>query len=111
MLLFWGKSIFCIIFYHMSSRRNFKKDINNLCYEVIYECVIFLEHTPSLNQENVYQIISDAVELRNNLIHQVNNDGGKQSSAHTSRSFYNGLRENLYDRTISFIERLNNLPR
>lgn len=111
MLLVWVKPVSGIIFNHMSNRRDIKKDINSLCYEVIYECIVFLEHTPSLNQENVYQIIDDAVEFRNNLIHQVNTDGNNKSSARTSRSFYKELRENLYDRTISFIDRLNSLPR
>jgi hypothetical protein len=95
----------------MANRRNMKKDINHLCYEVIYECITFLEHTPSLNQENVYQIISDAVELRNNLIFQINNAGPGNPSSRTCRLFYKELKKDMYNGKISMIERLNSLPR
>jgi hypothetical protein len=95
----------------MANRRQTKKDINHLCFEVIGECITFLEHTSSLNQENVYQIMSDAVELRNNLISLINKPNSVNSSDHTSRLFYRELKKDLYGGTISMIERLNSLPR
>ena len=94
----------------MARRRDIKRDVNNLCYEVVYECMVFLEHTPSLNQENVYQIIYDAIDLRNDLVHKVNNPQTNNSPA-ARRNYYREIRTDLYDRTISMIERLNSLPR
>jgi hypothetical protein len=95
----------------MANRRSAKRDVNQLCYEVIYECITFLEHTPSLNQENVIQIISDAVELRNDLIHRINHPVPGNPSSRSSRVYYRKLKKDLYGQTISLIERLNNLPR
>ncbi len=95
----------------MASRRNIKKDVNNLCFEVIYECLIFLEHTSSLNQENVYQIISDAAELRNTLICRINHPETDHNAPHGSRTIYRDIKKDLYDKTIYMIERLNKLPR
>ena len=95
---------------YMANKREIKKDVNNRCYEVIYECMTFLEHTPSLNQENVYQIISEAVDLRNNLIHRINNPDGNNSN-HNSRSFYNNIKKDLKAGRFTFIDRLDSLPR
>lgn len=94
----------------MARRKDIKRDVNNLCYEVVYECIVFLEHTPSLNQENVYQIIYDAIDLRNDLVHKVNNPQTNNSPA-VRRDYYSGIRNDLYNGTISMIERLNSLPR
>ncbi len=94
----------------MARRKDIKRDVNNLCYEVVYECIVFLEHTPSLNQENVYQIIYDAIDLRNDLVHKVNNPQTNNSPA-ARRDYYSGIRNDLYNGTISMIERLNSLPR
>lgn len=95
----------------MSCRKNLKKDVNNLCYEVIYECIIFLEHSPSLNQENVYQVISDAVELRNSLINKINHPETHNSSRGAVRAYYRNIKNYLCDRTIGLTESLNSLPR
>ncbi len=95
----------------MSSRRKLKKDVNHLCYEVINECFTFLDHSPSLNQENVQVIIADAVELRNNLIYRINHSGHEGSSSRLVKAYYRQIKEELYENTISLIERLNGLPR
>jgi hypothetical protein len=95
----------------MPSRRKLKKNVNNRCYHVIYECFTFLEHTPSLNQENVQVIISDAVELRNKLINKINHPETGNASAGSTATFYRNLREDLYDKTNRMIDRLNSLPR
>jgi hypothetical protein len=94
----------------MAKRRDIKRDVNNLCYEVVYECMIFLEHTPSLNQENVYQIIYEAVDLRNELVNRVNHPEVNNSPS-ARRDYYREIREDLFNGTISMIERLNSLPR
>ena len=94
----------------MSSRSKLKKDVNDLCHEVINECFTFLDHTPSLNQENVQVIITDAVELRNKLMYRINNSGDEIPSQHSATAYYSQIREELFDNTIRLIERLNSLP-
>ncbi len=95
----------------MASQRNLKKDVNNLCYSVIDECLSFLDYSPSLNQENVQVIISDAVELRNKLIFQINNPDHSTRKSSSRRVYFQNIREELFDKTITLVERLNNLPR
>lgn len=95
----------------MSSRRKLKKDINDLCFEVINECFAFLDHTPSLNQENVQYIISDALDLRNKLVHMINHPENGSLYANRSRIYYRQIKDELFEKTIDLIERLNGLPR
>lgn len=95
----------------MASRRNLKKDVNNLCFEVIHECLVFLEHSPSLNQENVREIITDAVNLRNKLILKINHPEPGNPSTKKLKSYYRSVTGELYNETINLIERLNSLPR
>ena len=54
----------------MASRRDLKKDINFLTYQVINECYTFLNYAPDGNYENVMDIILEAVNLRNELIYK-----------------------------------------
>jgi hypothetical protein len=95
----------------MSSRKELKKTVNNLCLQVIYECFSFLEHTPSLNQENTQLIISEAVELRNNLIREINHQKNANNYPGGSRSFYRNIRQEVHEKTTSLIGRLDGLPR
>ncbi len=92
----------------MASRRKLKKHINNLCFKVTGECFTFLEHTPSLNQENVQLIIADAVELRNRLVYMLNNP---QPATGNTRMYYRDIRKELHENTRELIGRLNSLPR
>lgn len=93
----------------MANIRDLKKDINNLCFEVISECVIFQQYSSSLFYENVQEIIIAAVELRNDLISRVNNpplnEDRKALKAH-----YKSIVDDLYENTIALVERLNALP-
>lgn len=96
----------------MPGHRKLKKDINNLCCGVINECFAFLDYTPSLNQENIQVIISDTNELRNQLIHMINHHPKPgNSSVVYPKAYYRKIREELYDKTIDLIDRLNSLPR
>jgi hypothetical protein len=57
----------------MSSVRKLKKDIDYLIFEVISDCFNFGSLHPEEKAEEVTDIISDAVVLRNDLIRRVNN--------------------------------------
>lgn len=93
----------------MPSRRDLKKDINNLCYDVINECFTFLNYSPSLNHENVHAVISDAVDLRNRLIAKVNHSATSNPSRSSTKAYYREIHQELHDTTIDLVERLNNL--
>lgn len=70
----------------MPSIRKLKKDIDYLIFEVISDCFVFGTLHPDEKDEAVSGIISDAVELRNDLIKRVNNpvrsDDGKLLKNH-----------------------------
>lgn len=63
----------------MATKRNLKKDIDYLAYEVISDCLIFLEIKGEEKSEEIYKILNDTVELRNNLIARVNHIDGKDN--------------------------------
>jgi hypothetical protein len=63
----------------MASVRELKKDIDYLIYEVISDCFVFSNLHPDIKSEELSAIISDAVDLRNDLIARVNNPDGKDN--------------------------------
>ena len=93
----------------MANLRDLKKDINNLCFEVISECVIFREYSSSLFYESVQEIIAEAVALRNDLIFRVNNPPVSEDKK-ALKSWYRSIVDDLYEKTITLIEELNSLP-
>jgi len=92
----------------MASRKNLKKEINSFCMKVVFECFTFLEYTPSLNQENTMEIMSDAINLRNKLIYMANHPKGKEWPG-SVKEYYNQIREELYRQNVSLLKRLNGL--
>lgn len=62
----------------MASRRRLKKDIDYLCYEVISDCYNYNYLHPG-KEEEVLQIIKDAIVNRNQLIVRVNHPDGKDN--------------------------------
>ena len=61
----------------MASIRELKKDIDYLIFEVISDCFVYAGLHPDNKTDEVSGIISDAVNLRNDLITRVNNPEGK----------------------------------
>jgi hypothetical protein len=70
----------------MATVRRLKKDIDYLIFEVISDCFNYGSMHPEEKAEEVTGIISDAVELRNDLIRRVNNplrsDNPKEVRSH-----------------------------
>ncbi len=56
----------------MASVRRLKKDIDYLVFEVISDCFTFGSVHPDEKEDEVTGILSEAVSLRNDLIHRVN---------------------------------------
>ncbi len=56
----------------MANLRVVKKDIDFLLTEVISDCWAFIYTNPDKKSEEAIEVISDAVELRNNLYTRVN---------------------------------------
>jgi hypothetical protein len=65
----------------MANLRKIKKDIDFLINEVISDCYLFLSFHPGGKEDEVRNILLEAVNLRNNLYDRVNtapSDGRRQ---------------------------------
>lgn len=92
----------------MANRRDIKKDINFLTYQVISECYSYIEYSPNLSYENVSDIILEAIDLRNNLIYRVNHLNHTDTKKGI-KSYFNSIIDDLYSKNIELIEKLNKL--
>lgn len=93
----------------MSSVKKLKKDIDYLIFEVISDCFTFGSLHPDRKAEEVHSIITDAVELRNDLIRRTNNP--EHGMDHKGiRTHYQLIAKDLYIGIDSLCKRLSLLP-
>lgn len=92
----------------MASIRDLKKDINNLVNHFIDECYTQLAFSPISNHENIIDIISDVVQLRETMISKLNKKSFEQSNT-PSKKYYSGIIADFYKQVIELTERLNSL--
>jgi hypothetical protein len=92
----------------MASVRELKKDIDYLVFEVISDCFVFQGVHPDHKREELSEIISDAVNLRNDLIARVNNPDGKDNPK-IVRSYYKTISKDLLTGVDSLFTRLSKL--
>jgi hypothetical protein len=90
----------------MSSIRKLKKEIDSKMYEVISDCFTYSELHPDNNEDEVSGIISDAVNLRNELIHRVNNPDPEGIKSH-----YKLVSRDLVAGTDKLFERLSSVSK
>lgn len=92
----------------MANRRDIKKDINNVLGDVLEECYSEMLNNPAKNDKAINAIIDEAVDLADDLMFRVNNaqyiTKGKGVKTH-----FNKISEDLEDKAIGFIEKLNAL--
>ncbi|HCI56281.1 MAG TPA: hypothetical protein PLN06_04040 [Bacteroidales bacterium] len=82
----------------MASIKNLKKNIDKQIFEVISDCLLFLNIHPEQDAEEVSSIIHEAIALRNNLFERVNNYNKEDASGEIKKHFrsiesdlYNGI--------------------
>ncbi len=92
----------------MANRRDIKKDINNVLGDVLEECFSEILNNPDKNEKEINAIIDEAVDLADDLIARVNNPAGIKSG-HSMKAHYSKISEDLEDKAIGFIEKLNAL--
>lgn len=78
----------------MASVRELKKDIDFLVFEVISDCFVYSNLHPDNKSEELTALISEAVELRNDLIARVNNPDGKDNPK-IVKAYYNSVSKDL----------------
>ena len=94
----------------MASVRELKKDIDYLIYEVISDCFVFSSLHPDLKSEELSAIISDAVNLRNDLIARVNNPDGKDNPK-IVKAYYKSVGKDLLSGADKLFSRLSELSK
>ena len=92
----------------MAKRRNLKKDINYLSYDIISECFTYNYLFPEKNEDKIKEIIADTIKMRNEFITRVNHVDGKNSKKLTKQHFQK-LHKDLFAKTENIVDQLNNL--
>jgi len=85
-----------------------KKEIDTLVYEVISDCFTFSELNPETKSDEISAIISDAVNLRNDLIHRVNNPD-READAKALKAHYRLINNDLTGSIDKLFVRLSSL--
>lgn len=91
----------------MANVRDFKMDVKQMVKHFIQECYIHLAYSPPLNQENVLDIISDAIVLEQNIIKSINHQ--PSNAGENKRKYFRKVSNDFYDKIIELTERLNSL--
>lgn len=91
----------------MANIRDLKKDVKQMVKQFMQECYVQLTYSPPLHQENVLDIISDAMELERDVLSKINNP----NHTHTkdNRKHYKTISGDFYDSIVELTERLNSL--
>ena len=90
----------------MANKRNLKKDINYLTGEILSECYAHLYLFPDKNEEKVMDIISKAVNSRNDFIAKINNPNIENK---TVKQYFNGIIEEVITNSNNLIDEIQKL--
>ncbi|RLD62018.1 MAG: hypothetical protein DRJ01_06850 [Bacteroidetes bacterium] len=92
----------------MAKRRNLKKDINYLSYDIISECFTYNYFFPEKNEDKIKEIITETVKMRNEFIKRVNHIDGKDNRKLTKQHFQK-LYKDLFAKADNLVKDLNDL--
>ena len=92
----------------MASRRELKKDIDYLTYEVISDCYTYMNLYHEKNDDAVIKIINETVEMRNDLIIRVNHPDGKDNPK-LVKDHFKQIRVDLFKSIDGAFQNLSNL--
>ncbi len=92
----------------MASVRELKKDIDYLIFEVISDCFVYSNVHPENKSDELTELISDAVEFRNDLIARVNNPDGKDNPK-IVKAYYKSVEKDLITGVDKLFERLSTI--
>lgn len=90
------------------NRRDLKRNINGLLGDVIEECYESLLNNEGKNEKEVEAIVDEAVDLADDLISRTNAAKSLKSKTEVKKHF-NAIKEELGDKVIGFVEKLNAL--
>lgn len=91
----------------MPKVRDLKKDIKQMVKHFLNECYTQLTFTPSLNQEYILDIISDVLQLQEEVIARINR--GKYQRETVKSVEYQEVANTFYSKIVELTERLHSL--
>lgn len=92
----------------MASIRNLKKDIDYLTYEVVADCYTYMHMYPDKNRDKVMKIITDTVEVRNDLIARTNHPDAKDDKK-KNKEYFKTIRKELFEKIDKAFQELSKL--
>jgi ABC-type uncharacterized transport system involved in gliding motility auxiliary subunit len=95
---------------NMANTRKLKKEIDLQIYELISDCFTYREVHPENKAEEISAIITDAVNLRNDLIHRVNHPVANES-ARQVHLHYQNIKKDLVSQAGILFERLSSVSK
>ncbi|MFO7923929.1 MAG: hypothetical protein R6U58_09580 [Bacteroidales bacterium] len=89
----------------MASRRELKKNIHCITFELISECLIYQHFHPDTPEEKINNIIEEVVQHRNDYLARVNNPDGKDNPE-LVKKHYRTIISDIRDKTIPLLDQL-----
>ena len=89
----------------MANKRNLKKDIDYLVYEVVSDCFTVMSVQNEEKGEQLAEVIADAVKLRNDLFARVNHPDGKENGK-IVKKYFTKVRLDLIEGIDKLFERV-----
>jgi len=92
----------------MASIRDLKKEFKYLIWHFIDECYTQLTYSVLVDQENTLDVISDALELHDDIITKLSSKPHSEVDK-DNKAYYNSIAEEFYLRIIELTDRLHSL--
>lgn len=89
----------------MASRRELKKDIHYISFELISECLIYKHFHPDIPDEKTDAIIEEIIRHRDGYLARVNKPDGKDNPA-LLRKHYRAIIEDIKNKTVPLLDQL-----
>lgn len=80
----------------MASRQRLKKEIDYVVSDLILDCFTFINMRAKTENEDVLQIVQESLNLRGDLINQVNHPENK-TETQTVKSYFDNIAKVLID--------------
>lgn len=80
----------------MASRQRLKKEIDYVVSDLILDCFTFINMRAKTENEDVLQIVQETLNLRGDLINQVNHPENK-TETQTVKSYFDNIAKVLID--------------
>ena len=92
----------------MANKRNIKKDIDFLVYEIVSDCYTFKYLFPDKDHKDADKVVKEAIDFRNELFMRVNHPDGKNDKK-LVKAHYKKINEDLLNKADNYFERLNKM--